>query len=123
MNGWIRINSTPFGEAPLWVRQSWIGIDLPLAGPTLVDAPIYGVLSSQSWWNRLWFRLGFLPKQRISGYLVEMATAVDLLRKHAPEAAAWWLQHVPEVAWRDGRRFIFDSASCQRIAANDPGKH
>jgi hypothetical protein len=28
----IRIVRAPAGEAPLWVRESWIGIELPLVG-------------------------------------------------------------------------------------------
>jgi hypothetical protein len=27
----IRIDSTPRGEAPLWVREKWVGLELPLA--------------------------------------------------------------------------------------------
>ena len=31
-NGTIRIVGVPPGEAPLWVREKWLGLELPLAG-------------------------------------------------------------------------------------------
>lgn len=119
MNGFIRIISAPRGEAPLWVRQAWIGLELPLAAPAVVDLPTTGVLSGRRLWNRMLGMLRLAPTQQMAGYLVDRATAVNLLHCHAPEAAAWWRANVPEAMRRDSTCFLFDSNCGQRLAAND----
>ena len=35
----IRITSVPTGEAPVWVREKWVGLELPTMG--LAQARIY----------------------------------------------------------------------------------
>ena len=49
----IRIVRTPPGEAPLWVREKWVGLELPLASGDYGPRHAYtsGVLSGPS--NRL----------------------------------------------------------------------
>ena len=41
----IRILRPPIGEAPLWVREAWVGLELPLADYRRVTIPTVGVLS------------------------------------------------------------------------------
>jgi len=49
---------------------------------------------------------------RVSGYVVNAKTAVDLLAEKDPGAAEWWRQNTPRLL--DGRRyFIFDEEACE----------
>jgi hypothetical protein len=55
-NRTIRIVGVPPGEAPFWVREQWVGLELPL---TRHPAPrafyAFGVLSSpRTWLPQLW---------------------------------------------------------------------
>jgi hypothetical protein len=110
----IRIIGVPPGEAPEWVRRAWVGLALPLApgetGPRTL--PGSGVLSGPRGCvaglaHLLLFRVIW---QR--GYVTDAARAVWLLAEHAPEAAAWWHEHVPH-AVRPGRHFIFAAEVCR----------
>lgn len=44
--------------------------------------------------------------ERQSGYLVESAAALEILRAAHPDAAAWWEQHTPHLL-RPRRYFVF----------------
>jgi hypothetical protein len=81
----VRIIAVPPGEAPLWVREKWVGLELPAVG---YSAPrgffAYGVLSSPrsmlaQWWGVIRGRA-----ERISGYAVEAIPAVDILATSRP---------------------------------------
>ncbi len=77
--GRIRIVTTPAGEAPLWVREAWVGLRLPcwpLVG--LPSGPEVGVLSSKEV-NHNCF-VCHVPQDE----------AIVILRKERPEAAKWW---------------------------------
>ena len=122
----IRIVRTPPGEAPLWVREKWVGLELPLASGDYGPRHAYtsGVLSGPR--NRLialvWLLLGRLPHQ--SGYAVEAVTAVAILANVAPDAASWWRQNVPR-SQRAGRKFMFHSSVCEivNVASETKSSH
>lgn len=115
----IRVVCLPVGEAPLWVREAWIGLELPLVRHTRPKSYLgFGVLSSPiSYVGQLW---GLLRGQgiRIAGYPVYASEAVDLLAATNPEAANWWHSSVPHLL-KPGRKFLFDSESCMTVG--DPG--
>jgi hypothetical protein len=88
---YIRIIAIPAGEAPLWVREKWVGLELPLADSgSVVKVFTSGVLSGPR--NRLlaiiWRLLGRLKVQ--TGYPVYVNEALSILKQTAPEAAIWW---------------------------------
>jgi len=112
----VRIVDTPPGEAPLAVRQAWVGLVLPLwpgeAGPRSVLTA--GVLSGpRSLWGFLWGRLirRFKP---LDGFLVDAAAAVDILARHDPSAAAWWRERAP-LAVASGRVLVFRADVCELV--------
>ena len=115
---YIRIVALPPGEAPLWVREKWVGLELPIAGRQASADSFHtsGVLSGPR--NRfvvvIWGILGWLPAQ--SGYGVDVAAALDILEQVAPEAAAWWRKNVPRLM-RPGRKFLFQAQVCEPVAA------
>ena len=76
----IRIIDIPPGEAPLEVREQWVGLELPLVGgdPYAMQLKTCGVLTGAS-----------EPEETV-GYAVSIEDAVRVLEKKSPEAAAWW---------------------------------
>lgn len=112
----IRIIAVPPGEAPLWVREKWIGLELPLAFDTA--AHIYrgfGVVSGpRSFLLQLWALMRGRA-ERISGYAVEGARAVDILQSSSPEAAAWWRTHAARHL-EPQRHLVFHAHVCEVVA-------
>ena len=104
----LRITSIPPGEAPLWVREKWVGLTLPLAqlkSPPLTLA-VSGVLTGPKGFvsGVIAFLLGRYEKQ--SGYVVEAMSAIEVLAQSSPEAAAWWRTNVPHLI-KPKRFFVF----------------
>lgn len=110
----IQIISTPGGEAPLAIRQAWVGLVLPFEGEGPIRIRTQGVLTGAS--NRLGtivqLLLGRLPT--IEGYRVNAATAVELLAREHPQAADWWRSHVAHLL-HGQRCFVFEAPCCQRV--------
>jgi hypothetical protein len=108
MATFLQITQVPPGEAPLWVREQWVGLVLPLAQRR--QSPLAfltsGVVSGpKTGLSRLVALLtGKLERQ--SGYRVDTQAAVSILAARSPEAAAWWRDNAPHVL-RPGRSFVF----------------
>jgi len=116
----VRIVRAPIGEAPDWVREAWIGLDLPLAHPHEISVETGGVLSGPwttpgYWWAKLTRRL-----HQTTGWVVHSARAIDLLEATQPEAARWWRVNAPRFCEADGE-FIFDSPACDASLDPIPG--
>ena len=110
----VRIIKAPIGEAPLWVREAWIGCELPLSDPRKRTIETVGVLSLPGsffgWMAARW-------KRRIvteTGYLVDAALAVERLSSLRPDAADWWRINCRWLGDK-GRRFLFDDPACEPI--------
>ena len=108
----LTITSTPAGEAPLWVREKWIGIVLPVAQrrPEAQTVRVSGVLTGP---KGLVARLVALVRgkltERQTGYIVNTLTAFECLARHSPEALAWWRVNTPHL-FSPGRHFVFESS-------------
>jgi hypothetical protein len=95
----VLITAVPPGEAPEEIRQAWVGLVLPVAegesGPT--ELPGFGVLSGRPEpFNCLWRR--FLGRTTTAiGYAVPADTAVAILERASPKAAAWWFENTPHL--------------------------
>lgn len=112
----VRIVAAPAGEAPLWVREAWVGLVLPLKEPGLRTLPSIGVLSgpkSELGW--LWASLTG-ARTTTTGYLVRAARAIGILSRPRPEAAAWWHENAPRFL-REEAQFLFETAVCERVDA------
>ncbi|UHQ18312.1 hypothetical protein LVB87_08735 [Lysobacter sp. KIS68-7] len=110
----ILITSTPPGEAPLWVRQTWVGLSLPLA-QTCSHAHThhtFGVLTRPRTRVGQWFARMFRRTARGSGYLVEAQAAIHLLADVDPVAANWWREHAPHLM-QPGQYFLFQVGVAQ----------
>jgi hypothetical protein len=110
----IRIVSTPPGEAPLEIRQAWIGLVLPLHRPTPKTTFSFGVLSGpKSFFEIIWAIVtGRADKSTV--YLVNAKTAIESLEITRPEAAAWWRENAPHLL-EPHRIFGFTSTACEPL--------
>jgi hypothetical protein len=112
----VRIIDVPPGEAPEWVRRAWVGLVLPLArtetGPREVESS--GVLTGPKSLGDALLRKAMGQMDHVHGYVIEARKAVDILARHAPEAAAWWEEHAPHCLER-GRKFIFHAEVCEEV--------
>ena len=99
----VRIKTVPPGEAPVWVRQMWVGLELPLiAGQVQADHQgALGVLSRR-------------PVQPPASYAVDANTAFTILESASPEAAAWWRENAPDIA-KPGFQLVFPADVCERL--------
>jgi len=112
----IRIKSTPPGEAPEHIRQSWIGVVIPVP-PRFIGRRSgvgFGVLSGPK--SRLIARFAALIGfgRRYAGYTVESRVAIDLLAARSREAAGWW-RHNASHFTESGRYFLFAAESCEEV--------
>jgi len=91
--GSIRITSTPPGIAPEWVREQWVGVEIPLPKHD-EDGIQVGV------------------PDNLFGYQVETKVAIEALRKKSPEAVEWWEENIP---LGFVSRLVFSRDVCQLI--------
>jgi hypothetical protein len=110
----VRIIAIPPGEAPPWVREQWVGLELPLAQPSASarSRRVFGVLSGpkQPFARMLDILLG--RSARETGYAVLVAEAIAALERKSPKAAAWWRENVSHM-FTPGRCFLFHERVCQ----------
>jgi hypothetical protein len=91
-HGKIRIIAVPRGEAPLWVREQWVGLELPVSGnPGPQTLTGYGVLSGPPPLSLEQFEAGHRGRLAVvTGYCVSTGAAIDILEGVSAEAAEWW---------------------------------
>jgi hypothetical protein len=111
----IRIIAAPPGEAPLWVRQKSVGLDLPAARYCGRSRFLgLGVLTMpRTRWGQ-WLAVARGRAELVAGYAVEALPAVGILGKSSPGAAAWWRENTPHLI-APRRYLIFHEDVC-RIA-------
>ena len=110
----IRITSVPPGDAPLWVREKWVGVELTSAlGSSAGVFPSASVLAPFSFFASLW-RLITGQSRKVNGYPVQVTAAIDALEKSSPEAAMWWRENTPQIL-SPQRLFVFDANACELV--------
>jgi hypothetical protein len=111
----VRIIGIPPGEAPLWVREKWVGLELPLTRyPAARDYFTFGVLSQPvSCLAQLW-AVARGRANRVAGFAVEGARAIEVLERSSPDAAAWWRAHAPQYLAPKGY-LVFHENVCEVV--------
>ncbi|MEI8337934.1 MAG: hypothetical protein WCF92_02175 [bacterium] len=94
----IKIISTPPGQAPEWVREKWIGVEIPVPMQALEPGLQMGVKGGKP--------------ENSGGYQVNTSEAIEALRKKSPEAAEWWEENVPLAAIP---QLVFSKAVCELV--------
>ena len=107
-HAFLKITATPPGEAPQWVREAWVGLALPLAQSCTHahTLPTFGVLTHPKNWFTQSVSRFFGGARREAGYVVECATAIEILDRIRPDAAGWWREHTPTLL-QPGKCFLF----------------
>ena len=110
----VRIVAVPPGEAPLWVREKWVGLTLPTYSSSPKTFLTSRVVSGpRTRLGQLWAILRGRAA-RTSGYAVDGIRAVEILASSSPEAAAWWREHAAE--WiAPKRRLVSHAEACQVV--------
>lgn len=110
----IRIVAVPPGQAPLWVREKWVGLELPLYRNLPAKKRLtVGVLDRPSVAGLLWS----LIRGRVefsTGYAVESLRAIEILDNANSDAAAWWRQNTPHLLLKN-RYLIFPTHISEKI--------
>jgi len=97
----IKFVSTPTGQAPEWVRNAWIGVEVETfdtSGPNDILRGVKGGKADQS---------------NIGGYKVSTKEAVEAVRKTNPEAAKWWDKNLPTSVFST---LVFGKVFCEVIS-------
>lgn len=108
----IEIVRRPFGAAPEWVRDAWIGLSLPLAVSRKKSWQTLSVLEGPKGFFASFWLIVSGQTERVEGYMVVAKEAVDILGAHNLRAADWWRENTPGLL--DGKQtFIFDAPCCE----------
>lgn len=111
----VRIVAVPPGDAPFWVRQKWVGLELPVIRYAAHRKLLaFGVPSIPRSWSAQWAAVFRGHAELVAGYAVEAASAVGILAQASPEAAAWWRENTPHLI-APKRYLVFHEEVC-RIA-------
>jgi len=111
----VRIVAVPPGDAPFWVRQKWVGLDLPVVRYAAHRKRLaFGVPPISRSWPAQWAAVFRAHAELVAGYAVEAASAVSILTRASPEAAAWWRENTPHLIGPK-RYLVFHEEVC-RIA-------
>lgn len=112
MTSTVRIVGVPAGPVPLWVRQQWVGLDLPVSPPRLVRRRVWKDFKRRGVLEYCLALVGLATNklETWDGYFVDVNAAVAILATRHPEAAAWWRENVPHLM---GGKFMFDAAACR----------
>ena len=82
--GVVRFTSVPKGDAPLKIRQKWVGVEVPCLfshdGVPQEGDRLHDVVSGME-----------IPDY--PGYIILQAMAIEELKKKSPFAATWWKKH------------------------------
>jgi len=120
----VRIIGVPAGEAPLSVREAWVGLILPLKAqfaPAPTEIPGFGVLSGRKTAIGqvfAWILRRHAGKRSV--YTVDPIGALEVLKEKKPEAAQWWLLNAPHVI-SPRRSLGFEVEVCELVQDTDPG--
>jgi hypothetical protein len=107
---YLYVTSVPSGEAPLWVREKWVGLKLPVTGPLSVGTfRGSGVLTGPRGPVSSFFAMLSGQLRQTEGYIVDAIAAVEVLASAHPDAAAWWKEHASDLI-RPDRRFVFEKS-------------
>jgi hypothetical protein len=113
----IRIIATPAGEAPEAIRRAWVGLVLPLHEKfdRPVTHPLFGVLTGPKTLLSMFFKNLFTTPARRDSYMVTAQVAIELLAKHNPTAAQWWVDNTPHFVKSTRWLLAFEPKVCELL--------
>lgn len=116
----VRIITVPSGDAPLWVRQAWVGLELPTWLDGVQTLEVVGALSRLPRSRVLhWIRRLTGRAVTQTGYVCHAPTAIGILAQNAPDAAKWWRQNAPHFL-EPHASFLFGAGECEPVIHAPP---
>lgn len=114
----IEIVKAPSGDTPQWVRDAWVGLQLPALEDRPVSMPTVSAQTGpKSLFGQLWhLRRG--KTERRYGFVVNAKTAIGLLALSNEEAARWWIDTKP-LALNPAQVLMFDANCCKPVDTQD----
>ena len=127
----MRIMAVPPGQAPKWVREEWVGLELPIAENTpppkdLIQAGVnffrpkdvvktaMKMTGEKKRDEKIIQKRVSLAKYKasIGGYPVETVAAIEILGKKSSKAARWWEEnlYLKAMPW-----LVFKKEVCELI--------
>ena len=107
--------AVPPGETPLWVREKWVGLELPLnrwSSSKQFRTP--GVLSApSSYLVQLWAAIRGRTHS-VAGYAVAAVQAVTIPETSSPDAVAWWRENMPHLL-ATGGYLVLHKEACRMV--------
>jgi hypothetical protein len=112
----VRIIAVPPGDAPAWVREKWVGLELPLAkwSTAVSRRRTAGVLSGPKSFLGVLATLLRGGYQQQSGFEVNVMQALAVLEIRSPDAAQWWRTNAPHLV-KSSRFFLFSEHVCKVV--------
>jgi hypothetical protein len=112
----VRIVTIPPGDAPAWVREKWVGLELPLAQSSTEASRsrTAGVLSGPESFLGVLAALLRGGYQQRSGFKVDVMQALEVLEIRSPDAAQWWRTNAPHLV-KPSRCFLFSEQVCKVV--------
>lgn len=112
----IEIHSVPQGKNPLWVREAWVGLQLPSLDEVPIKVPVADVGNRPSI-GALFRSLKDGPAAQVQeryGYSVNAKIAVGIVSLTNEDAARWWLENVPQMM-RVDMPLLFETTCCRLV--------
>jgi hypothetical protein len=107
----VRIIAVPPPEKPLWVRQKWVGLTLPLTGSANTYYGVGVLTGPRTFLAQLW-ALVRGRSEKIYGFPMDAARAVEILDDVSSEAVAWWRENARELILPK-RYLLFHAEVCE----------
>ena len=104
----VRIISTPAGEAPLWVREAWVGLEMPLAKRPEEVSVTEGVLG------------GPPDPENINGYPIITSLALGALTQKNAGAVQWWVNLFSRSSRGMPKYLVFGKKFCELFDYTGP---
>lgn len=102
----VKITSRPGGYAPEWVRNAWINIELEV----IYEPEALKIQAMMS-------PIGPVPiTQKMNGYVIKTADALEVLKLHNQEAYQWWEKNREDLFLNPEARWFFEAGCCQPVS-------
>ncbi|MEI6144493.1 MAG: hypothetical protein WCP91_02755 [Candidatus Berkelbacteria bacterium] len=108
----IRVKEAlPGPDDLLWVRQAWVGLELPAFGPGTAEVNDFAFITSD----------GRPTTSLLIGYWVNSGFGLSILDQAQPEAARWLMDNIAELSEGPGAYIWFSTRCCEEVEDQSTG--
>lgn len=107
----VRVKEAPPGGDIEWIRNAWVGLELPAFGPSTAEVSEFAFITPD----------GRPTSSRLIGYWVNSGFAINILAQSQPEAAKWLVGNIPELSESPGAYIWFSARCCEEVEDQSTG--